>query len=432
MKYENENECIFLDEPVKFYGKIESIEIVNNEKRLVHFYALDEIILNEIEKNKNVQSQIEFILSDNYRVSSFYFEINQANQEKLSYDRSYLFFQSKKIAKGKEIQSILYALDELPNVESNVVQASYILEPIHGNNKKAKLLNSVSCFSKIEDQLNILTENDDIVHKMKIRTDWDVSFLCVKNVGQGSTNIFLDKKLTPSFYVDIGFQNKDFEFQHKNSKDCPIFLTHWDNDHYKLLDYFANRKKEKLENIIIAPYQLNVGLLAVKTLLQLKEKKTDIFLIKTKENKEINLGTLKIVKSSSTRRNQDKNEKSFYYFIEVHESRVLLAGDCRYKFIQDRYKEKLDALVVYHHGADYPEDDDTPFARGIKGKAYFSAGNNQKYGHPTDFSKSEHCKKNWSDSITGSCPGCNKCGKKFSFLYCFQSKNSSLYSCSCI
>ncbi len=208
--------------------------------------------------------------------------------------------------------------------------------------------------------------------------------LIIKNVGQGLSCSLCDNNGKPMIYFDLGRgdrnnkkttpQNLSFNFD-----NSIIILSHIDGDHWASVREFPMA----LEMMWIVPKQTPKIMLRKKySILILRHKlfmfNTDIIL---KNKGDIN--SFIVFEATGNRGHTHNNGLNI--FIELkNQIRILLPGDNRGEYVNNKYSENLNILCATHHGGIYTSNGtilNNPAGRNHK--IIYSYGNCNTHGHPS-------------------------------------------------
>lgn len=233
----------------------------------------------------------------------------------------------------------------------------------------------------------IITNKDVLENELANYTN--PKYMTILNVGQANSqivhfetmNLFYDLGL-PAFSSDKPYDIARFNYE--NAKESNVVLSHWHEDHFLGVRYFNIKKNRKW----ITPSTLNC-------VEKISRNALDLSLILYIENKlmmipysiDFLLCFNEITIANGRGSICNLNESGLLFSLEKNH-KIILPGDCMYKYWPDHLMLLPDILLVPHHGARLQED--VKFLRNstLQGIAITSYGKNT-YGHPN----LEHIKK---------------------------------------
>ncbi len=215
-----------------------------------------------------------------------------------------------------------------------------------------------------------------------------VERVVVHDVGQANFISLRTATDETAAYFDVGWPiwvNSKTVPKNAPSLDAtaPVFLSHWDTDHFAM----AYRDPSLLARCWIAPRQM-LGPNAYK----LAEGVHCLHLIDGKSTRRGRSGHVRLHRCWS-KDPVDANGAGVAMEICVSGKNVLLTGDADYRFVSRRLRREVDHIVVPHHGGRVLGE--VPSPRLLGGKAVFSFGKENRYGHPHDNTVGEHHARGW-------------------------------------
>jgi hypothetical protein len=167
-----------------------------------------------------------------------------------------------------------------------------------------------------------------------------------------------------------------------------VILSHWDYDHYSMALSFA-------------PSLLNLNWLAPMpaksspTVAALVKKLGSSLVFATDPVLSPHAG-ISLHKGLGPK--SDRNSSGYVMRVSLPSGDVLLAGDVDYQYIPTIACVGLSGLLAPHHGGKLVGQ--PPVPHGIKGRAVFSFGSPNTYGHPHATSIVAHVSKGWMLAAT--------------------------------
>jgi len=223
------------------------------------------------------------------------------------------------------------------------------------------------------------------------------------HVGQGMCSVFHNESTGYIFDIGAGTPLKRDKYRKSNYVNdlhpliskisdgdniLSLIISHPDSDHWRLLDWDEEILK------CIGKVYLPSGNPSLAFNSHKIKNKVEAVGIKTLSNKS---GTTKIIILRSDPSRSDKNGECLVSICETHGKKALIPGDYVYTRIMSDHNPDIralqhqhyDAIIVPHHGDKASQSSVFPRASDTA-KSFFSAGNNQKYGHPTPSSIAAH------------------------------------------
>ena len=214
--------------------------------------------------------------------------------------------------------------------------------------------------------------------------------IAIYDVGQGNCNAILNESGYPSLYFDVGggvAQNRH-TFPAALQRFCvqqveqTIVLSHWDHDHWSSAVRFHELQKLRW---IIPRQRLGGKHAAFLSSLRAKAGEANV-LVWPEHLSHLQVGDVTVIRCSGPR--TDRNRSGLALIIEPKHrnlrKRVLLPGDCPYRYI-DAGADAYTSLVVSHHGGrtDRRKTAAVPRSDGDScGRLVYSVGSGNSYNHP--------------------------------------------------
>ena len=228
----------------------------------------------------------------------------------------------------------------------------------------------------------------------------------VEPVGQGNLTLLYNDSDFAKVCIDVGhgtpvnrlaIEKKGYVFDDNFKHVEAVFITHWDEDHYKLATH--QRFSFLLEIKWYFPFSHNILMNGgYKSSLEY-EHRLSVWetLGKVMENNKFYV----IDHNTSGAVSIHPNKKIFYYCGDARENYnnrgvlyniknimgskkedILLCGDMDYKLFPDQLVKEYTSVVVSHHGSSCLSLDKHPCPFDNNSIAVFSFGYNSKYKHP--------------------------------------------------
>lgn len=179
----------------------------------------------------------------------------------------------------------------------------------------------------------------------------------------------------------------------KGLKQVDMVLSHADRDHWSLVAW-DSVLRDQIRTIYI-PHNAKEFTLALKD----KAVKSKVTELSNEFTYQLSGGgTLRILRSDPKSKDDNSNCLVAVYECGKKEHLVLQSGDYVYKdmgqdtmtAIRQLKDGRYTAIIVPHHGDEASAKNVFPPHTADKSIAFFSAGDNDQYGHPTDASKAAH------------------------------------------
>lgn len=219
-------------------------------------------------------------------------------------------------------------------------------------------------------------------------------------VGQGMCSLLHNSK--QGYLIDCGI-GTPFKKQHyknilnnnllddiKNLSSISLILSHLDSDHYRLISWDAFLLS-KIDSIYI-PCGVS-GIICKDVLINNKIHHCESIKL------QMNIGNLQSYRTNPNNISCKKNDNALVTLITTTKECILYPADYSYYHMKNDMNKNINLLaslkysfiIVPHHG-DKNSAKDIFSPKNVSALAFFSAGDNEKYKHPTKASIDAHSK----------------------------------------